>query len=134
MLKRFKPAKAIALCAALTACQTSQPQQDLAVRFAVPHDHRARIADALRTALKDPYSIRSAEIAAPSQEFVGILNGGMRPAVCFRLNAKNSFGAYIGIETHVAVFDNGRAILYRNEFACNKPLGYFPFPEIEAIK
>ena len=128
----MKAAVILIFALALSGCQTTQA--DFAARFAVPPDYRAKIVSVVKSAVKDPYSIRSAEVAAPSEEFVGLLNGGNRPAVCFRFNGKNSFGAYTGVETFVAVFDAGSAVFYRNEFACRRAGGYEPFPELEQIK
>jgi hypothetical protein len=72
----------------------------------VSTDYRDAIARAVRQGLKDPYSVRSAEIA--STGFVGLLRCCMQPVVCYRFNSKNRFGAYVCIKTYAALFDRTR--------------------------
>lgn len=71
----------------LSGCQTTA---NVNPDTSVPANYRAIVADHYKQALKDPYSVRDAGISAPRREFVGILNGGMRDAVCVKMNAKNS--------------------------------------------
>lgn len=100
----------------------------------VPADFRAKIVAYAKQTLKDPYSIKSAEISDPREVFVGLINGGKVPGVCVRFNAKNSFGAYIGQRPFVVAFKNG-SIFYGAEPVfgdCDKAT-YVPFAELENI-
>lgn len=117
----------------LAACQTTGEGTSVgAPQTSVPPDYRTQAVKFFHGYLKDPYSVRSAEISAPMEQFAGLLDGGMRPAVCVRFNAKNAFGAYVGQRTHVVVFENGK--VHRGGeymYACNGGVVYHPFPELE---
>lgn len=89
----------------------------------VPDSYRDIVSSMLRSSLKDPYSVRDAQISAPSP-----LVGGAQ-GVCVRFNAKNSYGAYTGIDTKAFVFRGGKAIEVMT-FSC-AGLSYSPFPEME---
>lgn len=119
----------------LADCQTTG-QSDAAgkARMSVPPDYRMQTVKFFQGYLKDPYSVRSAEISAPMEQFTGLINGGNRPAVCVRFNAKNAFGAYVGLRTHVVWFENGKVqdAIQEYMYACNSGVVYHPFPEIEA--
>ena len=97
-----------ALCAglALAGCQPTNQGSVVELAAQVPTNYRAQVAEHFRKTLKDPYSVRDAEISQPTTVFVGLLNGGNAPGVCVRMNAKNSFGAYIGLKTDAVVFRN----------------------------
>ncbi len=128
---------AVAFCVAAAGggCQTSGRSMgpaEHALGTSVPDNYRELVAAHFREGLKDPYSVRDVGISAPRQEFVGIFNGGMRDAVCVRLNAKNSFGAYIGVRRHVVIFNGGRvAASGDNPFACQADVEFLPFPQME---
>jgi hypothetical protein len=130
----------IVLAAALASgCQTvgsGPPAADEAMQLAsaVPANYRDEIVKRLRTLLKDPYSVRSAEISSPAMGFVGIVNGGNAPVVCARYNAKNSFGAYIGVQATAFIFRNGSVagVIEDSPLACERRQ-YSPFPELEKI-
>ena len=65
------------------------------------------IAAELRATLKDPYSVRDF-VLCPARK-VSLKNG--KPAswsVMFSLRAKNSYGAYEGVQIYAAIFRNGR--------------------------
>lgn len=111
----------VALLAALVAgCQTTAHTAGPVV----PPDYRARVANYLLDRLKDPYSVREAEISAPTVSMFGVRN-----IVCVRYNAKNSFGAYIGRETQAFLFSAvDFALLDSPVFCANVPLR--PFPEL----
>lgn len=86
----------------------------------------------LRQSLKDPYSVRSAEISQPKIGFAGLLRGGNVPVVCAKFNARNSFGAYTGVEEHVFVFKGGKIFdSYSGMNAACGDAAYAPFPELE---
>lgn len=119
----------------LAGCQTtakSTAANDAIIQQA-PLDYRKQIIQFVALTVKDPYSIRSAEIAAPKVGWAGIQNGGTRPIVCTKFNAKNSFGAYIGIQTVGFPFDkNGRVSqMIPGAIACGPDVIYEPFPELE---
>lgn len=101
----------------------------------VPDNYKELIVNRVIDRLKDPYSIRSASISKPTTGFVGLLNGGTRPIVCIKYNAKNSFGAYIGINEAVFFFKDGRIEggLLGHMYACANAV-YGPFPELENIR
>jgi hypothetical protein len=62
---------------------------------------------------------------------VGLLKGGVMPLVCTKLNSKNSFGAYTGIESFAVIFVNGQpANVAPNNVTCAE-VRYQPFPELE---
>lgn len=63
----------------------------------MPADYRQQVYAYLPNSLKDPYSVRDAEISAPTVVFVGLVNGGNAPGACVRLNAKNSLDAYTDV-------------------------------------
>ncbi len=127
---------ALALATVAGGCQTagvSHTAEAHALGTAVPANYRALIAAYYRDALKDPYSVRDAGISAPRQEFAGLFNGGVRDAVCVKMNSKNSFGAYTGVRRSVAIFNGGRlAAVGENEFACRGDVEFLPFPELES--
>ncbi len=74
------------------------------------------------------------EVSAPAVGFVGLLNGGNAQVVCARFNAKNSFGAYIGVRPVAYVFRGGRIVgaVSDNPLAC-EGRSYTPFPELERM-
>jgi len=119
----------------LGACQTTGQGDALRkAQMRVPSDYRTQAVKFFQGYLKDPYSVRSAEISAPMEQFTGVINGGTRPAVCVRFNAKNAFGAYVGLRSHLIWFENGKVEGHFEEYmyACNSSVVYHPFPELEA--
>ncbi len=92
----------------LAGCQTTPPNVKADISKGVPGDYREQVALYFRKSLKDPYSVRDAEISGPTTAFAGILYGGTVPAVCVRLNAKNAYGAYMGITTYAIGFKDGK--------------------------
>lgn len=58
----------------------------------MPREIRQKIADTIKTKLKDPYSIRSAALSVmqPNDKHAPFL-------VCVQFNAKNSLGGYAGV-------------------------------------
>lgn len=126
---------AIVCSVMLAGCQTTG-QSDAAsnANMRVPPDYRMQAVKFFQGYLKDPYSVRSAEISAPMEQFTGLINGGTRPAVCVRFNAKNAFGAYVGLRSHLIWFEKGKVQGHFEEYmyACNSGVVYHPFPELEA--
>lgn len=79
-----------------------------------PANHSALFAGYLAGYLKDPYSAQVVHTAGPAK-FVGTsgFSFNMRGygwAACYAVNAKNSFGAYTGIKTFMAVYRNGQVV------------------------
>ena len=74
-----------------------------------PKNYEKTIKDYLAKSLKDPYSAHYSEFSTPRQEHV-IYN--KKPvygySVCVKVNAKNSYGAYIGNQVHWFFFKDGQ--------------------------
>jgi hypothetical protein len=66
--------------------------------------------------LKDPDSLKQFEIISgpdPVQWYRGLVNGGGNEQgwlVCFRYNAKNSYGAYVGAQVDGVVIRGGSVL------------------------
>jgi hypothetical protein len=120
----------------LSACQSAGTIQGQSsdIASAVPQNYKQIIVEKIKNTLKDPYSVRSAEISAPAPGFVGLIRGGSQPVVCARFNAKNGFGAYGGIEEWAFIFQNGQIIdmMPENPMPCQNHV-YSPFPELEKL-
>jgi len=118
--------------AALGGCETTASTPDnTAMAARVPVDYREKASAYLRRTLKDPYSVRDAQITEPAVIFVGLVNGGTAPGVCVQMNAKNSFGAYTGIQVTAVVFRDGQVIAAIPPVfdTCTKST-WLPFPEM----
>ena len=102
-----------------------------------PTNYVQQIANRLHRELKDPYSVRDAEISAPGIGFVGLFNGGHGVVVCARFNAKNSFGGYTGSKVHGFMFKHKVIAIEWPEdvepLAC-RGRSYHPFQELTAAK
>lgn len=109
--------------------QAETEEQSIAAN--VPSDYRLQIADDFKRTLKDPYSIRDAEITKPGSAFIGLAFGGHAITVCARLNAKNSFGGYTGQQNYKYIFREKRIAesMPAGPHECiGRPFG--PFPEV----
>lgn len=116
----------------LAGCSASGPVETAKLAAQVPPDYRAQIIRYVQATMKDPYSIRSAEISGPTSSFVGLVNGGSAPGVCLRMNGKNSFGAYIGVQTYSVAFRNGQVLgITEPLFGTCQDVTFAPFPELE---
>jgi len=97
---------------------------------ALPANYKADILAILRVYLRDPTSIRGAEVS-------GIMHAkgrGRRELVCLRFDARTGSGEYSGLSERVAIFANGR--LEQMVEAPPKQCGnavYEPFPEAERL-
>ena len=102
-----------AALAVLTACQSvpndRTPPAANNGRVSLPGPYRAAAAIAIRNYLKDPYSVRDAVISEPTM-LSGLLIGGNKPGVCIMLNAKNGFGAYVGMQSFTIPFQGATPI------------------------
>ncbi|NIH77388.1 hypothetical protein FHV99_004640 [Ochrobactrum sp. P20RRXII] len=122
---------------ALTGCQTAGNVNDnmLAGQKPATAADRRSIAEHARVHMKDPYSIRDAEISYTMPN--GKRNGQDVRFVCFRANAKNSYGAYTGIQSHSAGLypDGSLTDVSSNVHWCNKPgMKWQRFSELENIR
>jgi hypothetical protein len=125
---------ALSLAVGLAGCVTTE-QVDRLVAGSQPAsaDERRIIVSYVRDTFKDPYSIRDAEI---SYFFDNAPRGGR--AGCISLNAKNSFGAYIGKQFVSIVIDNGKVIRsVQDAPGCHtvgsRGIKWQKFPELEAL-
>lgn len=62
-----------------------------------PGDYKADALAARPTLFKDPSSVRDAAIGTPTPNWLGW-------KACFRANAKNSFGGYVGLQMFTLQF------------------------------
>lgn len=116
----------LATSAALASCVTAQPSVPGVKQ--VPANYRAVTASLIRSSLKDPYSVRDARISGVVP-LSGVLAGNGQ-GVCVEFNAKNSFGAYTGVERHTVMFRNGAASSIQDG-TCDDG-DYGPFPELSS--
>ncbi len=94
---------------ALAGCETTAPTSENKAKVAaIPGDYRQQTVAYFKNTLKDPYSVRDAQITKPTVIFVGLVNGTSAPGVCVKMNAKNSFGAYTGSEAFAVAFRDGK--------------------------
>lgn len=86
----------------LAGCVTAQTAQGNPGPF--PEGYEKLVRSWLKANLKDPYSLRDLTIGRPVKENLwrGLVFGGNLPSwkLCTVYNAKNSFGAYIGIKSY----------------------------------
>ena len=110
---------AIAACLALLGC--ASPASGPINPGPYPNNYEKIVQNWLRASLKDPYSVRDLRIERPVADrfFVGLLNGGYVDAyqTCVTYNAKNSYGAYVGIRDYRFLLKNGAVL--------NGPAGEF---------
>jgi hypothetical protein len=74
----------------LGGCATAQGESSAS--FVPPKNYRQLVAAKLRQ-MEDPSVIQYVGITQPTMMFVGIFNGGTRPAVCVQVERPNIFGA-----------------------------------------
>ncbi|MBY3183349.1 hypothetical protein HFO24_16985 [Rhizobium laguerreae] len=105
---QLKIAFFLALSVCLSSCETTAPTaENLAKVAQIPPNYKDQTVAYFKRTLKDPYSIRDAQITDPTVIFVGLVNGTSAPGVCVQMNGKNSFGAYTGIQFYAVAFKNG---------------------------
>ncbi|KQZ77886.1 hypothetical protein ASD55_17730 [Rhodanobacter sp. Root561] len=100
----------------LTSCASlPSPQQAAAADYgSYPSNYEQVVKAYYDNTLKDPSSAQYRDIALPKQfwlgnRFTGAQYGYM---VCVTLNAKNSYGAYIGFQTDGLLIRDGVVIQY----------------------
>ncbi|UDM17928.1 hypothetical protein [Vogesella sp. XCS3] len=75
-----------------------------------PSNIEQQIKDRMQGFLKDPYSAQYRILSAPKKAYYNAADGGIQwtgYAVKFSVNAKNSYGAYVGEKLYVAIFNDG---------------------------
>lgn len=116
-----------ALLGGCAATPTAEDGRKLTVEDAGPAPESVDkvIADAIRYRLKDPDSAKYQVIGKPWRQVTNktmISNGGAGWAICFEVNAKNSYGAYTGYKRTYMLWNSGRVIEYLDgdygEIAC----------------
>ena len=111
--------RALALVTAvllLSSCAGLSPQHRDLMQDDVgpyPENYEALIKQWLQVNLKDPYTVRDLAITQPIQgKYWGglLVTGGNVTAYrsCVQYNAKNSYGAYIGLRAYSFWLKNGR--------------------------
>jgi len=72
----------------------------------IPPNYKDIIRDHMKSTLLDYRALRDVRISEPA----AFTDGGGRPhwLVCVEYNAKNGYGAYIGLDTYAYKFSNGR--------------------------
>lgn len=108
-----------------------------------PTSYRQAAADHLRKTLFDPYSVRDAEIASPRPGNIhveGTLTHASGWAVCWRANAKNRYGAYVGLKENILIFREGAIVAatsdpepFHYDLRTCRGARYEPFIELERV-
>lgn len=97
-------AAAALVAAFLGGCSTTQGSS---TSLAPPKNYREQIAAKLRTMEDNPSAIQYVGITQPKEMFVGLINGGTRPAVCVQVERPNVFGVRAAWY-YLFYFDNGQ--------------------------
>ena len=116
----------IAALAMLSSCAQYNPES----AGQPPTDHKAAVANYIKTTFFDPYSLRDVAISDPVPGIMFYQSGYL---VCFQANAKNRMGGYIGIHRTGLLLRNDAVIAYLDEDSrCYAPeLAMAPWPEME---
>jgi|GEM_PF-1299242 hypothetical protein len=127
----------LVLCA---GCATAEDVANVYQRQRPPTaEERARVLADIRVVLFDPYSVRDAAISNmlfPKEVMAASPNA---KAICLRLNARNRFGAYVGLEHQMLKYSAAGALLAIDDTEIAKAqcadtrLGYSPFTELENL-
>lgn len=126
-MKKVIAASALSM---LTAGCLTVPER-LAQQRPATAAEKASIVAGARDVMKDPYSIRDAEIS----QFVPATSGP-DGNICVRANAKNGFGAYTGRTNWLIAVSGGKAVnAWEGHAHCAHPqIKWQPFPEIYALQ
>jgi hypothetical protein len=110
----------IALAVAGSAGARQKQAPDTGSAGATPSDYDIKIKAFLNDTLKDPESAKIEELRGPrvgahlvDRGFLGHLWGEPAWWVCYKVNAKNSYGGYVGYHKYMFAFINGRIAGYR---------------------
>jgi hypothetical protein len=79
-----------------------------------PQDYEVIVKKYYSLILKDPDSVKYQNFSTPKKSWVGSKFSGARYGylVCTTLNAKNSYGAYVGYKQDALLIKNGDVIEY----------------------
>lgn len=118
-------------CALLSSCVTAeQAAQIYSSQTPASPTIRAAIVEYVRNTFFDPYSIRDAEISHQ----VKLGSTGFE-AVCFKANAKNRMGGYIGRKAVSVRIKDGKVHSWVEDApgCMDERLKYEPFPQLENL-
>lgn len=121
-IKRFIASAALVVLTVLSGCAVivpPAPEQILSADYgSIPTDDQIKrgITGYLETKLKDPDSVLTKNISPPEKGFLTLTSiaQGSRYTygwiVYFEVNAKNSYGGYVGYKKYSVVFRDGKVI------------------------
>lgn len=119
----------VAAVLALTGCQTAADRFEQ--QRPATSAEKASIISGAREVMRDPYSIRDAEISYFVPDVTG-KNGH----ICVKVNAKNAMGGYTGRKGWLIAIVNGQAVnAWEGHPMCSLPqMRYHPFPEAYKLR
>ena len=120
---------AMAMGLTLTGCQTAGER--FAQQRPATSAEKAAIVEGARNVMRDPYSIRDAEISNYVPDVTGKAGN-----ICVVANAKNAFGGYTGRKGWLVAMVNGKAVnAWEGHPMCGlAQMRYQPFPEIYKLR
>lgn len=108
--------RSVLLLASLAGCVPGPTGEQMArADFgSYPTDYESIVKNYYALLLKDPYSVVYAGVSEPKQFYLGdrLSGGRFGYLTCATLNAKNSFGAYIGYQTDALLIRDGAVVAY----------------------
>jgi hypothetical protein len=105
---------AIAAAALVGCASLPTPEQSASADYgSYPENHESIVKGYYAQVLKDPESARYGTITTPQKYWLGNRFDGAKYGylVCATLNAKNSYGGYVGNQTDGLLIRNGSIIL-----------------------
>jgi hypothetical protein len=119
----------ILISVGLIGCQTPSSTSPEANGGQFPENWRSLASNYVKLNFKDYRSIIDSSISKPVLK-ANVITGEIRWVICFRANAKNSYGAYTGLKDFVLYTKNGEIEfpieLPASEFSC-KGAEYVPW-------
>jgi len=109
----LKACAIISLILFLSSCATKPTPQQLsnADYGSYPADYENTVKAYLNLVLKDPHSAKYKKLAGPEKSWVRYFGPAyFGYAICYMINAKNSYGGYIGATTHYFMIKDGVVI------------------------
>jgi hypothetical protein len=118
-MKRLLPLMLLAGCASAPTAETLGP---------APAAWKETLRAYMLQTYKDPYSLRDVAVADPVPGTFSYKQGWV---ACVRVNAKNAYGGYTGLQTTGFVFEGDHVLIGDdNNAACRQDLAYIPWPEM----
>jgi hypothetical protein len=117
----------VGLVVAVGGCVS--PQEGVGFTGSSPtRDERALVKYIVTNSVRDPFSIRNAQITDKSFGKYGF-------GYCISINGKNAFGAYTGQKQYEVQFSYaGRGSMREGSWDCmDQRHKWYPFPELEAL-